>query len=395
MDILRIQQDNIIKSTSLEHVREFYNEIEWDDRLIGIKGARGVGKTTLMIQRMKLAFPNLENVRYISLDNIWFSTHSLMDYVDSVFKDGVTHIFMDEIHHLDRWEQYLKNIYDSYPGLHIVFTGSSLLEIDHSIADLSRRLLMYDMPGLSFREYLEFKGCKYPKFSLSEILYDNIKLTNSVNPDQNMVRKFHSYLRHGYFPFFLKSRETEYLNRVANIVSTVVERDIPSMENIDYASLMKAKQLLGILAEQTPSTLNIEKTARNMDISKNLLLKLLFLLDKSQILRLLYYKNERSPKSLAKPQKILFDNSSIAYSLGVADIGKVRESFLASAFRGHGLGYPLKGDLLVDNRYLFEIGGSGKGYSQIANLPDSFIAADDIEFAFGNKIPLWLLGFLY
>ena len=395
MDILRIQQDNIIKSTSLEHVREFYNEIEWDDRLIGIKGARGVGKTTLMIQRMKLAFPNLENVRYISLDNIWFSTHSLMDYVDSVFKDGVTHIFMDEIHHLDRWEQYLKNIYDSYPGLHIVFTGSSLLEIDHSIADLSRRLLMYDMPGLSFREYLEFKGCKYPKFSLSEILYDNIKLTNSVNPEQNMVRKFHSYLRHGYFPFFLKERETEYLSRVANIVSTVIERDIPSMENIDYVSLMKAKQLLGILAEQTPSTLNIEKTARNMDISKNLLLKLLFLLDKSQILRLLYYKNERSPKSLAKPQKILFDNTSIAYSLGVAEIGKVRESFLASAFRGHIIGYPLKGDLLVDNRYLFEVGGSGKGFYQIANLPDSFIAADDMEWGFGNKIPLWLFGFLY
>ena len=179
------------------------------------------------------------------------------------------------------------------------------------------------------------------------------------------------------------------------MVSTVIERDIPSMENIDYVSLMKAKQLLGILAEQTPSTLNIEKTARNMDISKNLLLKLLFLLDKSQILRLLYYKNERSPKSLAKPQKILFDNTSIACSLGVADIGKVRESFLASSFRGHVIGYPLKGDLLVDNRYLFEVGRSGKGFSQIANLPDSFIAADDMEWGFGNKIPLWLFGFLY
>ena len=395
MDILRIQQDNLIHSTSLVHVRDFYNEIEWEDRLIGIKGARGVGKTTLMIQRMKLAFPTLEEVRYISLDNIWFSTHSLIDYVYHVYKEGVTHIFIDEIHHLERWEQYLKNIYDSFPELHIVFTGSSLLEIDHSIADLSRRLLMYDMPGLSFREYLEFKGFNYPKFSLSQILYDNIKLTNLVNSQQNMVRKFHSYLKHGYYPFFLKGKETEYFSRVANMVATVIERDIPSMENIDYVSLMKAKQLLGILSEQTPSTLNIEKTAKNMDISKNLLLKLLFLLDKSQILRLLYYKNERSPKSLAKPQKILFDNSSIAYSLGVADIGKVRESFLASAFRGHTIGYPLKGDLLVDNRYLFEVGGSGKGFSQIANLPDSFIAADDMEWGFGNKIPLWLFGFLY
>ena len=395
MDILRIQQDNLIRNTSLEHVRDFYNDIEWEDRLIGIKGPRGVGKTTLMIQRMKLAFPNSEEVRYISLDNIWFSTHSLMDYVYSAYKEGVTHIFIDEIHHLNRWEQYLKNIYDSYPTIHIVFTGSSLLEIDHAIADLSRRLLMYDMPGLSFREYLGFKGFDYPKFALNEILYDNIKLINLVNPEQNIVRKFHSYLKHGYFPFFLKGRETEYLSRVANIVSTVVERDMPSMENIDYVSLMKAKQLLGILSEQTPSNLNIEKTARNMDISKNLLLKLLFLLDKSQILRLLYYKNERSPKSLAKPQKILFNNSSIAYALGSADIGKVRESFLASAFRGHTIGYPLKGDLLIDNRYLFEVGGTGKGFSQIANLPDSFIAADDMEFAFGNKIPLWMFGFLY
>ncbi|MCH5238060.1 MAG: ATP-binding protein, partial [Muribaculaceae bacterium] len=208
-------------------------------------------------------------------------------------------------------------------------------------------------------------------------------------------RKFHAYLKHGYYPFFVKDKETEYWGRVEKIVSDVIERDIPSLENIDYVSLMKAKQLLGILCEQSPSTLNIEKTARNIDISKNLLVKLLLLLDKSQILRLLYYKNERSPKSLAKPQKILFDNSSIAYSLGVADIGRVRESFLASAFRGHVVGYPLKGDLLVDNRYLFEVGGSGKGFSQIANLPDSFIAADDIEFAFGNKIPLWMFGFLY
>ena len=395
MDILRIQQDNLIRSTSLAHIRDFYNDIEWEDRLICIKGARGVGKTTLMIQRIKLAFPNTEKVRYISLDNFWFSNHSLMDYVYTAYKERVTHIFIDEIHHLYKWEQYLKNIYDSFPELHIVFTGSSLLEIDHSIADLSRRLLVYDMPGLSFREFLEFKGFNYPKFSLNEILYDNIKLTNLVNPEQNMVRKFHSYLKHGYFPFFLQGRETEYLSRVANMVSTVIERDIPSMENIDYVSLMKAKQLLGILSEQTPSNLNIEKTARNMDISKNLLLKLLFLLERSQILRLLYYKNERSPKSLAKPQKILFDNSSIAYALGTADIGKVRESFLASAFRGHKVGYPLKGDLLVDNRYLFEVGGSGKGFSQIANLPDSFIAADDMEFAFGNKIPIWMFGFLY
>ncbi|MCH5229309.1 MAG: ATP-binding protein [Muribaculaceae bacterium] len=395
MDILRIQQDNLIHSTSLDYVRDFYNEIEWEDRLIGIKGARGVGKTTLMIQRIKLAYPNSDKVRYISLDNIWFSTHSLIDYVYSVYNEGVTHIFIDEIHHLERWEQYLKNIYDSFPELHIVFTGSSLLEIDYSIADLSRRLLMYDMPGLSFREYLEFKGFNYPKLSLKDILYDNIKLTNLINPEQNMVRKFHSYLKHGYFPFFLKGRETEYLCRVANMVSTVIERDIPSMENMDYISLMKAKQLLGILSEQTPSNINIEKTARNMEVSKNLLLKLLFLLERSQILRLLYYKNERSPKSLAKPQKILFDNASIAYSLGVADVGRVRESFLASAFRGHLIGYPLKGDLLVDNRYLFEVGGTGKGFSQIANLPDSFIAADDIEFAFGNKIPLWMFGFLY
>ena len=396
MKTLKRQYEMLLNHVSTKHVRQIYDEISWNARLIGIKGARGVGKTTLMLQRIKLSEENPAQALYVSLDDIWFSSHSLPDLASQAVEDGITHLYIDEVHRLPGWERQIKNVYDFFPTLSIVFTGSSLLEIDHSIADLSRRCLMYSMPGLSFREYLDFEGRSFEKLSLSEILYDHFDIARRINSDGTMQGLFEKYLRHGFYPFYTTESEKDYLVRVNNMIASVIDYDIPAVENIEYQTLLKAKQLLTIFASQSPSPLNAKLTAEMLGVSKNQLIKILSLLERSEILRLLYFKTERNPKSMIKPQKVLLNNASILYALGYDDKGKVRESFLAGMFaRDHEVAYPQQGDLLVDNRYLFEVGGAKKSFEQIRDLPDSFVAADGLEFGIGNKIPLWLFGFLY
>ncbi len=397
MDTLKRQSASLLKHISTEHVRNLYDTISWNTRLIGIKGARGVGKTTMMLQRIKLAFPDTSKALYVSLDDIWFGAHSLLDLAELAEQNGITHLFIDEVHRLRGWERQIKNVYDFHPALNIVFTGSSLLEIDHSIADLSRRCLLYSLPGLSFREYLEFEGYSFDAIELQEMLYRHVELSSQIRSEcGDIIKHFTKYLRHGFYPFYTTETESDYLTRVNNMVASVIDYDIPAVENVEYATLVKAKQLINVIASQSPSPLNAKLTAEMMEITKNQLVKIFLLLERSQILRLLYFKAERNPKAMIKPQKVLFDNPSILYATGYADKGKVRESFFASMLAvGHELAYPKDGDLLIDGRYLFEIGGARKGFNQIKDIPDSFVAADDIEFGMGNKIPLWLFGFLY
>ncbi len=396
MIALQRQYKQLLDYVSTTHIRDIYHDISWESRLIGIKGARGVGKTTLMLQRIKLAFEDPEKALYVSLDDVWFGSHSIVDLAQEASEGGITHLFIDEVHRLPGWQRQIKNVYDLFPALSVVFTGSSLLEMDYSISDLSRRCLMYSLPGLSFREYLGFEGMEFRKVELSEILYDHVKLTGEILKGIEILPYFHKYLRHGFYPFYTTESEANYWIRVNNMIAAVIDYDMPAVENLEYATLLKVKQLLAVMAAQTPSPINAGATAAAMDVAKNQLIKILSLLDRSQILRLLYYKAERSPKSMSKPQKVLMNNPSLLYALGYADKGKVRESFFASMLaHGHAIAYPKDGDLLVDGRYTFEIGGARKHFDQIRDLPDSFVAADDLEFGFGNKIPLWLFGFLY
>lgn len=396
METLKRQYNALMKSVSTKHVRRIYDEISWQSRLVGIKGARGVGKTTLMLQRIKLSFPDLSKALYVSFDDLWFSSHTLLDLAARAEEEGITHLFIDEVHRMPGWERQIKNLYDFYPMLNVVFTGSSLLEIDHSIVDLSRRCLMYSMPGLSFREYLVFEGQDNEILSLSDVLYSHTEISAELNRDGKIIRKFEKYLRRGFYPFYTTETEEDYLVRVNNMITSVIDYDVPAVENVEYETLIKTKQLLMIFASQSPSPLNAKQTSEMLGVTKNQLIKILSLLDRSQILRLLYYKTERSPKSMIKPQKVLFGNPSILYALGEANKGKIRETFFASMVGWtHELGYPRQGDFLVDNRYIFEVGGSRKSFEQIRDLPDSFIAADGIDYGLGNKIPLWLFGFLY
>lgn len=396
MDILKHRCEILLKHTSTKYVRSLYYGIDWSCRLIGIKGARGVGKTTMFLQRILLAFPDRSKALYISLDDIWFASHTLLEVAEEASSRGITHLFIDEVHRMKGWERQIKNIYDFFPNLFVAFTGSSLLVIDNSIADLSRRAIIYELPGLSFREYLSLEGYTFPEISLSDILYDHNDISNKIISETDILKSFKKYLLTGYYPFYITESKESYLIRVRNILAGVIDLDIPAVADVEYSTLQKLKRLVGIMAAQHPSPLNAKATAEMLEVTNAQLIKLLSLLSRSQILRLLYFNNEVDPKSLRKPQKVLFSNTSILYALGNADLGKVRESFLASMLAvRHEIGYTKEGDLRVDCRYLIEVGGAGKGFSQIADLPDSFVAADDITTGFGNKIPLWLFGFLY
>jgi hypothetical protein len=397
MDILiRTYKKRLAEVDTRIH-RFLFSEIDWKQPLIGIKGQRGVGKTTMMLQRIKASDPNGEKSFYVTLDNIWFSDHSLIDLAEFVLQKGVTHLYLDEVHRMPGWERQVKNLYDSYPELHVVFTGSSLLEIDHSIGDLSRRVSMYRLPGLSFREFLMFEGIDVPgRLMLTDVLYSHEKIAPSISSDLDVLPMFKRYMEKGYYPFYKSMKQNDYYSRLEQTVTTVIESDIPSIEKkIDYETLIKAKRLVSIISASLPYIPNMSTLAGVMGTSRGQILKLFDLLDRAGIIRQIF-ASIGGPKSLAKPQKILLDNSSLMYALDTPQIGAVRESTFASLLGvDHAVTFAKDGDFVIDGRYLFEVGGKGKGFAQIRNIPDSFVAADDIEFGFGNKIPLWLFGFLY
>lgn len=376
--------------------RYLYNQIAWSDRLIMIKGARGVGKTTMMRQRCK---ENGEKGVYASLDQLFFNDHTIIELADYHYKHGGTYLYLDEVHLYPRpnWEQELKNIYDSYPRLHIVFTGSSLLHLNTKLADLSRRVAVYDLRGLSFREYLNFTGnYKLEALSLSEILSNHRMLATKISSDIYVIKEFEKYLRKGYYPFFMECSEITYSQRVERLVRSVIDIDIPAVASIEYETQLKLKKLLVVLAEQVPFVPNITNLSRDIEVTRNQLMKFFTFLNEGAVLRTLMDPTTQ-PKRASKPEKILFDNPSVMQALGIINkTGTVRESFAASMLSSAGQLYAAKeGDFLLDRIYLFEVGGKNKGYSQIADKPNSYVIADNIETGVGNKIPIWMLGFLY
>lgn len=388
--------NRLTKSLDAPLHRYLYEKIAWDDRLIMIKGARGVGKTTLMKQRCK---ENGPEGLYASLDQLYFNEHTITELADYHYKHGGTHLYLDEVHLYPRynWEQELKNIYDSYPGLHIVFTGSSLLQLNSKIADLSRRVAVYELRGLSLREYLNFTGnYRFEPLSLTDILNHHIAIACDIASQVRIIGEFEKYLRKGYYPFFLESSDITYSQRVERLVLSVIDIDIPAVAEIEYETQLKLKKLLVMLAEQVPFVPNMAKLGRDIEVTRNQLVKFFTLLNDGAILRTLT-DTSTQPKRAAKPGKILFDNPSVMQALGIINkTGTVRESFVASMLSNVGNLYAAdEGDFSLDKEKLFEVGSKNKGFSQIADKPDSYILADNIESGMGNKIPIWLTGFLY
>ena len=388
-----------LAATDLRFKRYLHGQINWDARLLGIKGARGVGKTTMLLQRIKeTAGNNLDEVFYASLDNMWFQTHSAEDLVEFLYTRGVTRIYLDEVHKYRNWTVLLKNLYDNYPGLNIVYTGSAMLAIDNSKSDLSRRQSLYTLHGLSYREYLEYEGIiSLPSMTLEEMLKNHIRYAmNVTSAGIKVLKHFEQYLKYGYYPYY-KEAGRDYLMRIGEVVQLVIDSDITAVEEtITYSTRQKIKKLLMVVTENVPLEPNINKLAASLKSTRDQTLKMLYWLDRAALLWLLTDK-PKDYKHLTGPKKIYINNTNLMNALG-SRVSKEtqRETFFANqAGAVTELLIPKQGDFLADGRYIFEVGGPQKTFDKIAGLPDSYLAIDDIEIGNGNRIPLWLFGCLY
>ena len=387
-----------IQNTDLSIVRNFETMVPWKERLIGIKGSRGCGKTTLLLQHIKIHFTeNLHTVLYASLDNIWFADNRLIDLADYFAKRGGTHLFLDEVHKYPDWSVEIKNIYDEYPSLNIVFTGSSLLEMLNARADLSRRALMFEMKGLSFREFLEIEtGEKFPVHSLDDILKNHTLLAQRIISIVKPLAYFDSYLEYGYYPYYLEGT-TFYPQRLGETINMILEQELPALRNIEPSYVPKLKQLLAIIAESAPFLPNVKKLSERIGINRQTFINYLHFLEQANIIHLLY-RETRGIGLLQKPDKIFLDNTNLMHVLGsrTPSTGNVRETFLISQLLTQAkVNYARQGDFLVNGTDCIEVGGRNKTREQLKELPEAYIAADNIEFGFDRKIPLWMFGFLY
>ncbi len=392
------KQAKLLRNTQTGFVRSLLRDINWKARLIGIKGARGVGKTTLLLQYIKLYLNHKpEKVLYISLDHIWFSDKKLYDIASDFVRLGGEHLFIDEVHYYENWAQEIKNIYDDFSELQIVFTGSSLLKIIDGRIDLSRRAVIYPMQGLSLREYINLEtGMNFQKYSLEEILENHIEISQSVLAEIKPFPYFRSYLEHGYLPFYREEPDL-YSFRLNNIINFILEIELPLLRNIEISYVRKIKQLLMIIAETVPFSPQISAISRKMGINRITLLRYLHYLAESGLLIQLY-KDGYGVSKLQKPDKIFLENTNYMYVLSDKPVntGNIRETFFVNqvGYR-HQVLLDKQADFKINDKWVFEVGGKNKTGKQISGLKYAFLVLDDMETGFQNKIPLWLFGFLY
>lgn len=387
----------LISQVSMDIVREIIDNISWEKQLVAIKGSRGVGKTTLIRQYIKKNYGvRAGEVLYCVMDSMYFSNHSLLDLAERFYLMGGTHLFLDEVHKYPTWSREIKEIVDLYPSLKITFSGSSLIQILNADADLSRRVLSYTMEGLSFREYLHFyKGIKLPAYTLNDILDNADDICAEVNDVCRPLKLFEEYLRVGYYPFY-DGNDLEYYSRIENVVSFIIEQEMTQFCGIEPAYTRRLKAMLMYLSDNLPYQVNIAKLSAYLEINKITTLNYLSSLCRAELLHLLYSDN-KSVTKMQKPDKIFLHNTNLLYALTSSpNIGTIRECFAINQLAvNHVVEYSDNGDLKINGKLIFEIGGADKSFSQIANIPQSYILADSIEYPIGKKIPLWLIGFVY
>jgi predicted AAA+ superfamily ATPase len=398
MEELFNRYQRISQKIQTDFVRSFMQEVNWNARLIGIKGARGVGKTTLLLQYLKINFTdNRALTLYVSLDSFAFRGKTLLGLADEFVRNGGKHLFLDEVHKYPNWAQELKNIYDDYSELQIVFTGSSLLEILNSRADLSRRVVIYHMQGLSFREYIMLEtGIYFAPLTLESILKDHLHLAGLINAKIKVFPHFEKYLKQGYYPFYREELDL-YEHRVEEVINMMLEIELPLLRGMDIGLVPKIKQLLVIISESVPFVPNIVRLSKKIEIHRTTLMSYLFYL---QELGLTFHlvKEAGGSVRLQKPAKIYLENTNLMYVLSSlsANRGNVRETFFANQVGyKHKISFHEKTDFLVNNTYAFEIGGKDKSKKQISGMENAYIVSDEIEYGYQNKIPIWLFGFLY
>ncbi len=343
-------------------------------------------------------------VLYVSADWPYFFSNSILQLAEEFYSMGGQYLFIDEIHKYppkhkgSDWALEVKNVYDTLPDLKIVYSGSSILQLYKSQGDLSRRKSSYLLKGLSFREYLHFiKAGEFDSYSLEEILTSHYDISTEIVDKIKIIPHFRNFLKQGHYPFFIEN-ENEYYKKIEEIINVIIDVDIPSVSDISFESSFKLKKLLAVLSTAVPYTPNLSKTASDLYITdQRTMLKYITLLENAELISTLS-SHATGIRILNKPQKIFLNNPNLIYTLGKesSKTGSIRETFFMSQVRHlHELTYPSKGDFKIDNKYTIEIGGKNKTKAQIAGLENAFLALDDIETGFGNRIPLWLFGFLY
>lgn len=398
METLFKKHKMFISQTNMNIVRDMINRVNWSKQLVAIKGSRGVGKTTLMRQYIRKTYgENAGEALYCVMDSIYFSSNSLLALAEKFHLMGGKHLFLDEVHKYPTWSQEIKEIIDLYPNMKITFTGSSLIQILNADADLSRRVLSYTMEGLSFREFLQFyKGIQFPVYTLNEILQNADDICDKVNAVCRPQQMFEEYLRVGYYPFY-DGDETEYYSRIENVINFIIEQELIQFCQVDAAYIRKLKAMLLFLAGNVPYEVNIAKLASYLELSKVTVLNYLNSMQKTELIHLLYTDN-RSVSKMQKPDKIYIHNTNMLNSLGVnCPVGTLRECFVVNQLSvNHIVEYGnTTGDFKVDGKFTFEVGGERKTFDQIADVPNSYVLADSMEFPIGKKLPIWLVGMTY
>lgn len=381
--------ETLLQHTTTDFKRYLYEKVSWESRMIGIIGPRGVGKTTMILQYIK---ENLDSKRalYVSADDMYFSENRIVDLADDFYKNAGEYLFIDEIHKYVDWSRELKNIYDSHPTLKVVFTGSSVLDILKGSADLSRRAIIYNLQGLSFREYLKlYHNYDSEVYSLQQIVNNEVKLTNISHP----LPLFNDYIKRGYYPFGI---ENEMNIRLGQIIVQTLETDIPQYANLNVGTSRKLKRLLSIIAESVPFKPNFTKIAEIISVSRNSLDDYFSYMEKAGLVMQL--RDETNGiRGLGKIDKVYLDNTNIIFNLvgDKSNVGNIRETFFFNQMRVENEVISSKISDFVINNYTFEIGGKNKQQKQIEKDGKSFVVKDDIEFGYLNVIPLWTFGMNY
>lgn len=389
-------QESILRNVKNEFRRYLHEKINWNQRMIAIKGPRGAGKTTLMLQYLKYDLGLPETALYITADHTWFYNHTLLETANDWYKHGGKILIIDEVHKYKNWSVEIKNIYDGLPDMQIIFSASSALDIYRGEADLSRRVVSYMLAGLSFREYLQFStNLNFDTITINDIYTNHRNLSRIINEKLRPLPAFRKYTEVGYLPIFIEGEDT-YLLKLNQIINTIVDTDLAYIAAYNSGTANKVKKLLAVIAESVPFKPNIAALARKLDLSRDSVYQYIYQLGDARLLNTLSSEG-KGVSTLQKPDKIYLENTNLAYALrNKPDIGNILETFVFNQLYNAGfeVSFPKAGDFIFDD-YTVEIGGKNKTTTQVKHLDNYLIVSDDIEMGVGNKVPIWLFGFLY
>lgn len=394
MEIFIQKSERKKKEVSTTFVRYLFQDIEWNQRMILLLGHRGVGKTTLLLQQLN---NEKEKSIYISLDDYYFEEKRLIEVIGVLYNLGYRAFYIDEIHRYVNWSKDLKNLYDDYSDSRFVITGSSILKINKGQEDLSRRVVVYNLSGLSFREFIALEEkIELPVFSLQELISKHSLITSDLKDQINVKSLFENYLTYGYYPFFKEGKRV-YHQKLQETTNLVIDSDIAPFEELNYSTIRVMKKLIYVISQSVPFIPNISKLAEKLNVSRNTILKLLDILDQAKLISLLHSSTD-GISFLQKPEKIYLQNTNLSHMLSnnEPNVGNIRETFFFNQLNvKHSVTAPKYGDFMVDNQFVFEVGGPNKTNKQLKGVPQSYLAIDGIEGGVGNRIPLWIFGFLY